>query len=421
MTTTDRFDEITLLRQRLHMLSQFIVEMEDLLERYTTAEESLRHSEEHFRLLVSGVRDYAIFMLDTKGYVASWNTGAQLIKGYTATEIIGQHFSIFYLPEEVAAGKPAHKLELAERDGVYREEGWRVRKDGSLFWASVVITALYDESGTLRGFGKVTRDLTERKLAEEVQQQVRERELQLARAEAARAEAEANVRLRDTFLSSTAHELRTPVTSVLGYALLLQRRLDRGEFTLDRIQKPLHAITDQAQRLERLTSMLLDITRLEHGKLVLELRPIDLCESIAQVVQELQLLTEQHTITVELPSSPIIVSGDDLRIEQAIYNLIQNAIKYSPAGGTITVTAQQDAQQAVITVTDEGVGIPAEDLPYVFDRFYRATNISQGNISGIGLGLYLVKEFVGLHSGTVDIQSVVGQGTTFRVTLPSAG
>ena len=392
--------------------------MDDLSGRASNVDPSLRMSEEQFRLLVTGVRDYAIFMLNTDGYITSWNIGAQLIKGYTADEVIGKYFSIFYPPEEAATGKAARELQIAAQAGVYQEEGWRVRKDGTRFWASVVLTALYDDAGVLRGFSKVTRDLTERKQAEEAQRQLREQELRIAREQAARAEAEANVQLRDAFLNSTAHELRTPVTSVLGYAQLLQRRFERGEFTADRVEKPVYAIVVQAQRLDRLTTALLDITRLEHGKLVLERAPIDLRQSIVRVVQELELLTEDHTIVLDLPESQLVVNGDELRFEQAMYNLVQNAMKYSPQGGTITVAARAVGGQAVMTVADQGVGIPATDLPHVFDRFYRAANIPQATISGLGLGLYLVKEFISMHGGTVDATSVVGKGTTFRITIP---
>lgn len=164
--------------------------------------------------------------------------------------------------------------------------------------------------------------------------------------------------------------------------------------------------------------MLLDITRLEEGKLILEHTPLDLRRSIERVAHELQLLTERHSIMLDLPASSLLVEGNALRLEQVLYNLVQNAIKYSPRGGTVTVTARQDAQQAVISVTDEGVGIRPTALPHVFERFYRAPDIPETNISGLGLGLYLVKEFVGLHGGTVEVRSVEGQGTTFRVTLP---
>lgn len=381
-------------------------------------EQPLQQSDEQFRLLVAEVRDYAIFMLDTQGYVRSWNTGAQLIKGYSAYEIIGKHFSTFYPPEDVAGGKPERELQIARQEGVYREEGWRLRKDGSLFWASVVLTVLRDSDGIVCGFGKVTRDLTERRQAEEAQRQLREQELQIRYEQAARVQAEANTRLRDSFLNATAHELRTPVTSIMGYAQLLTRRFARGEFTLDRVEKPVRAIALQAQRLDRLTSMLLDVTRMEHGRLVLEHAPIDVRIGIERVVQEIQLISEHHTIVVGLPATPLMVEGDEIRFEQLIYNLVQNAVKYSPMGGVVSVTAGQEGAQALISVSDGGVGIPAEDVPHVFERFYRATNISHANINGLGLGLYLVKEFVERLGGTVELDSVMGQGTTFRVLLP---
>lgn len=413
--------DITGLRQQLQTLRQTVTTLEALLERYATSEQALRASEEQFRLLVTSVRDYAIFMLDPEGHIVSWNTGAQLIKGYAAAEILGQHFSIFYPPADLAAGKPTRELEIAVREGVYQEEGWRVRKDGSLFWASVVITALFDADGTLQGFGKVTRDLTERKRADDAQQQLRAQELQLTRMELAREQAEANVRLRDAFLSETAHELRTPVTAVLGFAELLQRRLDRAEFTPERVAKPVQAVILQAQRLNRLTTLLLDLPRLEQGKRVLARVPMELDHAVAQVAHELQLLSERHTIALDLPTLPVIIEGDTLRVEQVIYNLVQNAIKYSPAGSSITVALCADGPDAVLTVRDAGMGIPAADLPHVFDRFYRATNSVSASISGFGIGLSLVKEVVELHGGTVTVQSSVGQGTTVRVALPRSG
>jgi signal transduction histidine kinase len=219
-------------------------------------------------------------------------------------------------------------------------------------------------------------------------------------------------------LRSTAHDLRTPLTSLLGYAQLLKRRFDRGEVNAEHLQKPVHVIVAQAQRLDRLTTMLLDITRLEQGSWVFEPAPIDLRHGIEQVVQELHLLIERHSIVTHLPATPLIVEGDDLRFEQIMYNLIQNAIKYSPIGGAITVTARQEARQAVITVRDEGMGIPAQDLPNVFERFYRATNVPHATISGLGLGLYLVKEYVEMLRGAVEVQSSVGEGTTFQITIP---
>jgi PAS domain S-box-containing protein len=185
------------------------------------AQEALRQSEERFRLLIEAVQDYAIFMLDTTGHIVSWNSGAQRIKGYAPDEIIGRHFSTFYPEEDVRNGKPEWELRIATSEGRYEEEGWRVRKDGSRFWANVLITAIFDEHGQIRGFAKVTRDMTERKLADEQREQLREQEYQLLHERDVRTQMEEAVHMRDTFLSLLGHELRTPLTTLLGNAQLL--------------------------------------------------------------------------------------------------------------------------------------------------------------------------------------------------------
>jgi hypothetical protein len=209
----------------------------------------LWESNDGLRLLVENVTDYAIYVLDSSGRIMTWNVGVQRIKGYTAAEVIGHHFSMFFTPEDVRQGKPNRLLEMAAREGKYQEENWRVRKDGTRFWASILLTALYDASGELRGFGKVTRDLTERKLADEQREALIERERQLLHEREARAEMEAAVRLRDTFLTVLAHELRTPLTSLLGNAQLLLRRAQREHILAEREQRNVQVIVDQAARL----------------------------------------------------------------------------------------------------------------------------------------------------------------------------
>ena len=218
------------------------------------AQEALRQSEERFRLLVEGVRDYAIFMLDPTGHIVSWNSGAQLIKGYAPHEIIGRHFSIFYPPEDIRDGKPERELRIATTEGRYEEEGWRLRKDGSRFWANVLITALFDEHGQLQGFAKVTRDMTERKKAEEQREQLREHEQQLLHEREARAQMEAAEQMRDSFLTVLAHELRTPLTSLLGNAQILLRRAQREGGLAERDQRNVQVIVEQATRLNAMVS-----------------------------------------------------------------------------------------------------------------------------------------------------------------------
>jgi PAS domain S-box-containing protein len=416
--TGSSIPDLQMLQLRLKLLRQSIDEMEELLVRFETSEEALRKSEQQFRLLVEGVTDYAIFMLNPRGYILSWNAGAQRIKGYTADEIIGQHFSVFYPPADVAEGKLERELATATREGRYAEEGWRVRKDGSLFWANVLITGLFDDQGVLQGFAKVTRDMTERKLAEEQHDLLREQETQLIQEREARARAEAMNQLRQEFLMVVAHELRTPVTSLLGYAELLMRRSEHGRLTPDNIQHPVRTIIEQSYRLDKLTGMLLDVTRRDGEQFTVSLAPLNLVELLQRVVRGLHVLAEGHTIELHpLPEHPTVM-GDQLRLEQVFYNLLHNAIKYSPEGSRITVAMAIHGEQLKVDVCDEGVGIPASDLPHIFERFYRATNVDAQHTRGMGVGLYLVSELVARHNGSIEATSVLGSGSTFTVTLP---
>ncbi len=365
-------------------------------------QDALRQSEERFRLLVEGVQDYAIFMLDPAGYIVSWNTGAQLIKGYAPAEIIGRHFSVFYPPEDIRDRKPERELRIATAEGRYAEEGWRLRKDGSRFWANVLITALFDTGGQLRGFGKVTRDLTERRQAEEQRDQLYEREQQLLQEQQARAQIEAAEQMRDPFLTILAHELRTPLTSLLGNAQMLLRRAQREGGLSERDQHNVQIIVRQAVRLNAMVQLQLDISRLHTGQLHFERLPVDIGAVARQIVEEFLPTVTAHTLTYAGPDTPLLVEGDALRLIQVLQNLVQNAIKYSPAGGAVRVQVERHTTTARIAVSDTGIGIPQAELPRLFQRFYRASNVDERNISGLGIGLYLVKELVRLHGGTVE-------------------
>jgi len=236
--------------------------------------------------------------------------------------------------------------------------------------------------------------------------------------QAARAEAEAAVRLRDMFLSVASHELKTPLTSLLMQTQLLQRRAAREQSLSERDQRGLQVIADQARRLDRMISTVLDISRLERGQFSLVSAPLDLDALIRRVIAEMQPMAERHPISYQGPGAPVLIEGDDLRLEQVLQNLIQNAIKYSPDGGPIQMRLGRRDSEAVFSISDQGIGIPSGALKQLFTRFYRASNADPRQISGMGIGLYVVKEIVGLHGGSVAVSSREGQGSTFTIALP---
>jgi PAS domain S-box-containing protein len=235
---------------------------------------------------------------------------------------------------------------------------------------------------------------------------------------AARAEAQEAVRVRDAFFSVASHELRNPLTSLLGNAQLLQRRLIREGTRSERDQRTVAVIVEQAARLNTMITEMLDVARIETGQLSIECTPLDVCALARRVVAEVQPTLTQHTLTYSDPGVPLLINGDALRLEQVLQNLIQNAIKYSPAGGSVTVRVEQQGETVCVAVADQGVGIPQEALPRLFQRFYRAANVDAGGIKGLGIGLYVVKEIVTLHSGAVTVDSAEGLGSTFTICFP---
>lgn len=232
-------------------------------------------------------------------------------------------------------------------------------------------------------------------------------------------EAQDAITVRDQFLSIAAHELKTPLTSLLGNAQVIERRAMREGSLPERELRAMHVISAQAKRLSKMIAALLDISRLEQGKLRIELSPVDLCALVERVVEEVQPSLTAHTVECISPDDrSIVIDGDELRLEQVLQNLVNNAMKYSLGGGPVRVQVMQRGELACIAVTDHGIGIPPEDIPHLFERFYRAGNTDERHVSGMGIGLYIVKEIVTLHGGSVEVESTVGSGSTFTVCLP---
>lgn len=358
-----------------------------------------RLGEEHFRLLVEGVRDYAIFMLDPMGRVASWNAGAELIKGYQGHEIIGRHFSVFY-PHEVAASRwPERELEVALAEGRVQDEGWRVRKDGSRFWASVTITALRDHTGRHIGFAKVTRDLTDQRRVKVLEDEGRR---------------------ITTFLAMLGHELRNPLAPIANAVSVMQ--LERIESA--NIRHCRDVIARQLAQMTRLVDDLLDVGRITSGKIRLDLKRLDLAAVLAEAIEmaESDALRRGQTMRLELAHGETWVEGDRARLLQVFSNLLNNAVKFTPRGGAIDATLRRADGMAEVSVRDTGPGIEPHRLADIFNLFVQGEQEQENPGTGLGLGLSLVQQLVVLHGGDVSAFSagVAGKGAEFLVRLPLA-
>jgi PAS domain S-box-containing protein/excisionase family DNA binding protein len=356
--------------------------------------------------------DDAIIGKTLEGIIVDWNRGAEQLYGYTAAEVIGRPISLL-IPGDRPNELPAIMEQLKRGERIEHYETERVTKHGRRISVSVSISPIRNAAGRLVGASAIARDISERRRAEQ------EREMLLAREQHARAETEAALRLRDEFLSIASHELRTPLATLKGHAQLVLRRLDRvGQLEPQRAVAALQAIVGQSDKLERLLGQLLDVSRLEGGKLALERQPTDVVALVELVVSAAQTRDESHPITLAATSS-VEAEVDPLRLEQVLTNLLDNASKYSPADSPIQVMVSQSTGDTLeIAVRDHGIGIPPQRRELIFERFYQAHG--DGHKSGLGLGLYVSRQIVELHGGKLTAEFPSDGGSRFVVRLPLA-
>lgn len=380
-------------------LTRRLVQAGDLLR---AREQALREGEDRYRRVIEGVRDYGIFALDADGRVISWNEGAERIKGWTAEEILGQSFSVFY-PPDTRDHTPFRLLDIARREGRVEDEGWRVRRDGSRFWANVVITAVTDDRGDVRGFSKVTRDITERRQAEEA-------------LETARAEAERASRAKSEFLSRMSHELRTPLTAILGFDQLLD--LEREELTEDQ-RHAVDQIGSAGRHLLGMIDEVLDIARIEAGGHALTIEEVMLEPLVREAIalHAPQAQTAGISLESEVPTD-VRVRADRRATLQIILNLLSNGVKYNARGGSVRVRSRQESDGIVVEVEDEGPGIAPEAAHRLFTPFDRLDAERWSGAPGSGLGLALSRGLARAQGGDVEHRPrTSGSGSVFRLRL----
>ena len=369
------------------------------------AESALRKSEERNRLILEGIREYAIFMLDTDGYIATWNSGAERVLGYTQKEALGKTLALMVAPENHEAQQPAQQLALAQDQGFLNEEGWYLRKDGARFWGSGLLSALHNSNGHLTGYVKVLRDNTERKVAEEALKQ-------------AKRSAESANQAKDQFLATVSHELRTPLSAIVLWASLIedQKIQDPGQ-----LAEAIKAIKRSAEEQRELIEDLVDTSRIVAGKLRLEIKEVDLPAIVHSGIESAHAMAAEKNITLEEKFEGNIhsVRADGGRIKQVVSNLVNNSVKFTPAGGRVVVALRRQGDEVQIAIADTGIGMSKEFLPHIFDRFSQMEEASTRTQSGLGLGLAIAKQIVEMHGGCISVESPgIGRGATFTVRLP---
>jgi PAS domain S-box-containing protein len=363
-------------------------------------------AKESFRLMVESVMDCAVIMLDREGRVASWNAAAQRIKGYEPQEIIGRHKSCFYTQEDIDIRKPERMLEEALSVGRSEDNGWRVRKDGSRFWANVVVTVVSDSTGNLRGYATVARDMTERRRVE-------------AELNEAKAAAEAANQAKSEFLSNMSHELRTPLNAILSFAQLMKSDIPAPTPT----QKvSIDQILQAGWYLLGLINEVPDLSLIDSAKVSLSLEPVSLGEVLVDCKAMMEPLAQKRGITMMFPTfgAPCFALVDRTRLRQVLVNLLSNAIKYNrPSGLIVVVCAARPPGRVRLSVMDTGIGLTPEMLAQLFQPFKRLGQ-EAGDEQGTGIGLVVTKRLVEMMNGTIGVESKFGAGTEFWIELIGA-
>jgi PAS domain S-box-containing protein len=345
---------------------------------------------------IEAVRDHAIVLLDPDGNVASWHDGARAILGHEAQEIMGVHFSRFYPAEVIESGRPALHLKVASIEGRFEDEGWRVRRDGTKFWARTVLMALRDRNGELRGFGEVMRDFSELE----------------------RAEALVGVASRmNEFIAMLSHELRNPLTPIRNAVHLMRhKQLDDME-----LQTMSAMLERHSAQLVRLVDDLLDVSRLTRGTIRVKRDVVDIASVIACALEACRPTIDGHghTLHVILPQEPVRLTGDSVRLVQVMANLLDNAARYTPRGGEIRITVKSLAREVEIRVRDSGIGMTPTLIAKAFDLFTQGEQPIERSEGGLGVGLALARQLARLHGGDLQGHSDGrGKGSEFLVRLP---
>jgi PAS domain S-box-containing protein len=363
-----------------------------------TDQPQLWSDEERWQVLMENVKDYGIFMLDAEGRIATWNAGAERLLGYTTDEVLGEPFRTIFTDVDILQDQPQFELREAGEKGRCEDERWHVRKDGTQFWASGVLTPLWAEDGSIRGFAKVVRDITERKLAEI-------------------ASAEAN-RRKDEFLAILSHEFRNPLAAIQNALQLIKMDSTSSDVT----PQAAAIIERQSGALVHMVDELLDVSRINGGKLQLQRQRVALKEIIGHAIEAAQPMIDsrEHQLFVTIPDEAVWLDADPHRLKQVVSNVIVNAAKYTDPGGKIAIAASHEGNQVVVRVQDNGAGILSEMLPRIFEPFVQADRSLDRSQGGLGIGLSLVKRLTEMHGGNVAATSEgIGKGSTFVIRLPA--